>query len=105
MKYYGWSHALKTWPGFFAALRDGSKTFEWRVDDREFDVGDWLELREWCPTKEDYTGEVEWRGISYIMRGGKMGVPEGYCILGLALLPTPEGANDGRSPVSAPDAG
>ncbi len=43
-------HALKCWPRFFAALADGSKTFEFRdASDRTFEVGDLLQLYEWDP--------------------------------------------------------
>lgn len=40
---------LKTWPEQFAAIVDGSKTFEWRRDDRAYRVGAWLHLREFIP--------------------------------------------------------
>lgn len=47
-------HELKTSPANFDAVRKGRKTFELRRDDRDFQVRDWLLLREW----EDgvYTG-------------------------------------------------
>lgn len=41
------THELKSWPNEFEAVRDLRKTFEVRVDDREYKVGDWLLLREW----------------------------------------------------------
>jgi len=43
------THNLKCWPGPFAAVASGLKTFEVRKDDRPYAVGDTLLLRAWCP--------------------------------------------------------
>lgn len=43
-------HELKIWPRFFDAVESGSKTFEIRWDDRGFQAGDDVALREWKPT-------------------------------------------------------
>jgi Domain of unknown function (DUF3850) len=42
-------HTLKTWPEFFGPINDGTKTFEIRANDRNFQVGDELRLREFKP--------------------------------------------------------
>jgi hypothetical protein len=42
-------HELKIWPQFFRAVLNGSKTFELRKNDREFQSGDEVVLREWDP--------------------------------------------------------
>lgn len=42
-------HELKTWPVYFARLLSGEKTFEIRKDDRGFQAGDYLVLREFDP--------------------------------------------------------
>jgi Domain of unknown function (DUF3850) len=49
----GLAHDLKTWPRFFEAVASGAKPFEWRKDDRDYRVGDILNLREWAPAHED----------------------------------------------------
>ncbi len=46
------THSLKTWPGPFSAVLDGTKTFELRQDDRAYAVGDILILKEYDPSKE-----------------------------------------------------
>lgn len=74
------THDLKTWPVYFAALRDGTKTFELRRDDRDFEVGDALRLREWNPQDEQYTGRVEFRDVAYILRGSEH-LADGYCAI------------------------
>jgi hypothetical protein len=96
------THDLKTWPGPFAALLDGSKTFEFRRDDRGFSVGDDLLLREWDPTTESYTGREMRRRISHLLVGGffSFGVPHGFAVLSLAAPPsgTPGRGIAGRTP-------
>lgn len=89
-------HELKTWPEFFAAVRDGRKTFELRQDDRDYHEGDTLTLREWEPGRADYTGAVERRRITYVLRGPLFGLPAGRVILALAspAPPTREAGED-----------
>lgn len=84
------THELKCHPEPFQAVLDGSKPFEWRKDDRDYQVGDTLLLREWDPawrTHLDmsigYTGRECSRVVTYTIREG-FGIPEGYCIMGLA---------------------
>lgn len=40
-------HSLKTWPAMFEAVWRGDKTFEVRLDDRGYQKGDTVQLREW----------------------------------------------------------
>lgn len=96
------THELKCHPAPFAAVMDGSKPFEWRKDDRGFQVGDTLHLKEWDPRTEPieddpldgefcqrvpigYTGRELFRRVTYIIRDG-FGIPPGYCIMGIAEL-------------------
>lgn len=83
-------HKLKTWPNHFAAVRDGRKRFEWRRDDRGFEVGDVLVLQEWDPTKRLYVfsefavgriNSVRVR-VTYILRGG-FDIPHGYVVMSI----------------------
>lgn len=46
------THELKIHPEFFNAVENGSKTFELRVNDREFQTGDRVKLNEWDPELE-----------------------------------------------------
>lgn len=45
-------HELKIWPQYYARVADGSKTFEIRENDRGFQPGDTVLLKEWNPNKE-----------------------------------------------------
>jgi len=84
-------HELKCWPEPFAALLDGRKRFEVRVDDRGFAVGDVLVLHEWDPylDRHDYSsckGEYTQRDpvrmlVTYILHGGRFGLPEDVCVM------------------------
>lgn len=42
-------HELKIWPQFYCRVVDGSKTFEIRNNDRSFQSGDTVILKEWDP--------------------------------------------------------
>lgn len=65
------THELKTWPDYYKYLVDGSKTFEFRRNDRGFKVGDVLHLREWEPTFERYTGREMYRRVTYVLNASK----------------------------------
>jgi hypothetical protein len=77
------THELKTWPEHFCDVAAGRKTFELRLDDREFAVGDTLVLREWSPRAKEYSGGVERRTVSHILRGPAFGLADGYVIMSL----------------------
>lgn len=76
-------HVLKTWPAPFEAMRAGRKTFEYRLNDRGFEVGDRLVLQEYNPEFDNLTGEALTRRVVYVLDGGKFGVPPKYCVLGV----------------------
>jgi len=77
-------HRLKTWPEYHQAIRHHTKNFELRKDDRSFKVGDVLYLEEFNPDNQAYTGNVERREVTYVLRDATaFGLKEGYCILGL----------------------
>lgn len=62
-------HELKTWPMYFDAVLSGRKTFEIRKNDRGFEPGDVLILREYLAETDEpgrYTGRELRRRISYI---------------------------------------
>lgn len=83
------THELKTDPLVFAAVVAGLKTHEIRFDDRGFEVGDRLRLRETRASGAEmregeplvYTGRELTRTVSHIQLG--YGLAPGWCILSL----------------------
>ena len=78
-------HDLKTIPPFFNEVKDGTKTFELRRNDRNFRVDDVLLLREYLPESNTYSGRETVRRITYVLTGFA-GLEEGYAILGIRSL-------------------
>ena len=74
-------HILKTWPESFDQVHRGEKTAEFRKNDRDFKVGDFLMLREWKPDADEYTGRRLIANIGCITTG--FGIPDGYVMLSL----------------------
>lgn len=90
-------HELKVWPGCFAAVLAGTKPFDVRFNDRNFQVGDALLLREYEPEGEQYSGRTTTRWISYLLQGGSFGIEAGWCVLGFSEHPPlPSGISDTR---------
>ena len=81
-------HTLKTDPVVFQASWDEIKTFEIRIDDRDFQIGDELFLVETVASGEEmkkgallkYTGRFIVQTIIYKLKG-MYGLNKGWCIL------------------------
>jgi uncharacterized protein DUF3850 len=86
-------HELKVWPEYYERLADGSKTFEVRRDDRGYQSGDILRLREWKPIGDgaftkgigNFTGREIQRTVGFISRRG-FGCDLGEYVV-MSLLP------------------
>lgn len=78
-------HQLKTWPPYFNEVARGRKSFELRRDDRAYEVGDSLDLREWDPATNAYTGRTAWLRVTYVLRNAEQfGLKDGFVILGIS---------------------
>lgn len=62
-------HDLKVWPEYFEAIAAGKKMFEIRKNDRGYQVGDTLNLREYAPGPDEYTGSAVKKTVSYMLSG------------------------------------
>ena len=75
-------HRLKAETNCYQLVESGIKTFELRVNDRGFQVGDMVTLCEvvlGVPTgRERHPKEIK-----YILHGGSYSLPETHCILQL----------------------
>jgi hypothetical protein len=95
-------HELKIWPQFFVPVSEGRANFQFRKNDRDYQEGDLLRLREWEPPvpgeahfDEDfhYTGREVLVKVNYIMRVFDFGewpppVPADYVIMGTEIVDT-----------------
>jgi hypothetical protein len=97
-------HKLKCDPIYFAAVLDGSKTFDVRVADRPFAIDDTVILQEFDPVKKEYTGREISRWITYILDHPRF-VKKGTVILGFAdpAYPLPEDIENLRAASSRLD--
>ena len=85
-------HELKTDMDVFQAVIDGFKTYQIRLDDRGFSVGDELLLRETEYTGGEmkngkpleYTGRSELVQVTHILRGPIYGLMSGWVIMSIA---------------------
>lgn len=81
----GDTHYLKTWPVYFTAAQDGSKTFEVRKNDRDYKVGDTLVLYKWDPNYDAPTTHAACFTISYVLHANQSfgALNDGYVALGI----------------------
>ena len=83
------THDLKTDPKVFQDVINGNKTFEIRFNDRDFQVGDELILKETKYSGEqmkngnslEFTGRQLIKNVSYVLSG--YGLQDGWVILGI----------------------
>ena len=96
------THKLKTWPQYFSAIKDGRKSFEARLNDRDFHVGDILCLQEWveckmcgkasqactkCGGNKGWTTGAEiLREVAYIVHGPAFGILGGHCVMAIIKM-------------------
>jgi len=91
------THELQLWTPCFTAVAAGTKPFDVRENDHDFQVGDALLIREYDPDTSSYSGRTLLRWVSYVMPGGAFGVEDGWCVLGLGnVAPLPAGITDTR---------
>lgn len=80
-------HELKTWPQYFQRVFTGHKNFELRKDDRNYEIGDTLHLKEFNPLSNEYTGRELSMKVKYVLRGTEeteaFGLKNGYCIMSI----------------------
>lgn len=69
-------HQLKIMPEYFEAVISGKKTFELRVNDRDYKAGDYLALNEYDQENKAYTRRSCLVYVDYIMdQNTAAGVP------------------------------
>jgi hypothetical protein len=90
-------HDLKIWPAQFSPMRAGTKLFELRWNDRDYQVGDVLHLREWNPDTRQYTSDSVRMVVTYVLQG-EFGLQPNQCVMSLR----PAGQEDIKRAIPAP---
>lgn len=78
-------HELKILPSYYSDVVSGNKRFEVRKNDRNYQVGDILELRAFMPG-HGYTGHRRRFLVTYILHGGQFGIESGYVVMSIFLI-------------------
>lgn len=78
-------HELKCWPESFEGIISREKTFEVRLDDRGYELGDIVILKEWVPEEKVFTGRTAIVYVSYLLRRWP-GIMERYVVMSIKLV-------------------
>lgn len=76
-------HKLKTWPEHYEQVINGTKKFEVRRNDRDFQIGDILLLEEFDPYLEAYTSHERKYVVTFILEGGKFGIAPTHVVMSI----------------------
>lgn len=74
-------HHLKTQEPYWSQVLEGVKTFEVRRNDRDFRVGDTLDLHRWIGERD--TGMSTEVVVTYVLDKEEFGLQPGYVVLGV----------------------
>jgi hypothetical protein len=89
------THELKIAPKYFEYVKDWSKPFELRKNDRNYQPGDIVILKEFSIISGIYSGRQAIRKISYVLKNcPEYGLDKDYCIIGFAFEPIFEKLNE-----------
>lgn len=76
-------HKLKILPEYYNAQIEGKKNFEIRKNDRNYQIGDWLLLKEYNPKIKKFTERKVMVEITYITDYQQK---DGYVVLGAKYI-------------------
>lgn len=82
-------HELKCIDPYFDQVCEGKKKFEYRKDDRGYEVGDILVLRQWDRVLKEYSGWACKVRVTHILRPEPrlpVHLPQGFCIMSIEVL-------------------
>lgn len=78
-------HVLKTTQPFFDRVFFREKNFEVRKDDRHFQSGDFVVLREYDQATNQYSGREVGAKITYVLRDYPQ-IEKGYVVFGIEIV-------------------
>lgn len=80
-------HELKCVDPFYEDVAEGTKTFELRMNDREYNDGDQLLLKQYSQTTNSYSGfECKVDVIKVYKNMEQFGLPAHMCIMAIKLV-------------------
>jgi ParB family chromosome partitioning protein len=77
------THNLKLDPVIFDEVLAGRKTFEYRINDRDYQPGDLIHLEEFDRATQKYSGRALTFDAGFILYGPDYGLPAGTCIISI----------------------
>lgn len=78
-------HHLKTVQPFFDEVKKGTKTFEHRRNDRDFQIGDEVYLQEYDMMHNSFSGEEVRVLITYVLTD-RAGLDDAFCIFSFKVM-------------------
>ena len=85
-----YDHEIEVWPAYFHPISSGEKRFEVRRDDRGFQKGQVLWIREYDYMARSYrdkhTGNAVFARIDWVLSGGQFGIEPGYIVMSISLI-------------------
>jgi len=78
------THKIKIQKQYYEAVRTWDKTFEVRLNDRDYKRGDYVRLEE--VEGLEYTGRAIMCQIKYILEGGQFGIADDYVVFSIKIL-------------------
>jgi len=88
-------HDIKCGAEYIRDIQKGKKTFEVRIDDRKYGVGDYLHLYEDKPSIKQIEGypnatisnQIDCMcRVTYILKGGQFGIDKDYIVMSIEVL-------------------
>jgi hypothetical protein len=89
-------HNVKCWSKYFDDVKSGKKSFEVRLNDRNYQVGDILRQSNYDPEIKEFVGEFVDCRITYILDDHMFCKP-GYVVMGINVM------GYGREPIERGD--
>jgi hypothetical protein len=81
-------HALKNWEHLFQPMWDRSKTFDLRLNDRDYQIGDHVTLQEFNIITREHTGRSIQAEITYVTQNDRtpcafspVSLADEYCVI------------------------
>lgn len=82
-------HVLRCHPGPFREIKQGLQRFVYRDDDRNYQAGQQLQLREWAPEDAAFTGDELLVEVLQLIRGPAFDLARGKVIMSIAPISLP----------------